>query len=125
MSDLPSDLLDIVEHLDNSQKSLDVLGGLLFRALARINGLDKRVVALDKFVERVTLLDEITSKMARRLRRLEASPEAISPDEQIKETPLPPMRRNRRGRPKGALNRKTILKQRMAELSADRLGTAA
>jgi hypothetical protein len=125
MSDLPADLLDIVEHLDGSQKSLDVLGGLLFRTMARLNGLDKRVMALDKFVERVTLLDEITSKLARRVRQIEAQPAAIGPDEQIKETPLPPMRRNRRGRPKGALNRKTILKQRMAELSANRLGSAA
>jgi hypothetical protein len=124
MSDLPTDLVDIVEHLDGSQKSLDVLGGLLFRTMARINGLDKRVMALDKFVERVTLLDEITSKLARRVRRIEAQPSPIVGDE-IEETPLPPMRRNRRGRPKGALNRKTILKQRMAELSADRLGSAA
>jgi hypothetical protein len=128
-SDLPADLIDIVEHLDGSQKSIDVLGGLLFRSLAKINRLDQRVTGLDQVVQRVVLLDEIVSKLAQRLRRLEAQPEAISPDEPS-ESELPKFdpadtRRSRRGRPKGSLNKKTILQQRMAELTGNGLGTAA
>jgi hypothetical protein len=125
MSDLSADLLAVVAELDTSARSLDLVCGLSFKILGRQNALDRRLVEHEKTLERVMLLDQIVSRLAQRLRALENRPEPISPDEQIKETPLPPMRRNRRGRPKGALNRKTILKQRMAELSANRLGSAA
>jgi hypothetical protein len=108
---LPADVADALAALDGSTQSFDVLSGVALKALARSNALSMR---LDKTIEHMQRIDELMTAIARRLRALEAQPAAITMDEV---SPLPPLRVNRRGRPKGAKNRKTILRERLAELT--------
>ena len=119
MSDhrLPAEVAEALAQLDGSTQSFDVLSGAVFKALARTNALGARLDRVDRVVEHVQRLDELMSAVARRLRTLEAQPEPIGADEG-KETSLPPLKVNRRGRPKGVKNRKTILRERLAELTA-------
>ena len=109
--DLPSDIADALAALDGSTKAFDTLSGVALRALAKTNELGRRV---DKTIEHVQRIDELMTAIARRLRRLETAPEAISPDEMVEETPLPKFNpadtRRMRGRPKGSLNKRTLAK---------------
>ena len=120
--DLPSDIADALAALDGSTKAFDTLSGVALRALAKTNELGRRV---DKTIEHVQRIDELMTAIARRLRRLETAPEAISPDEMVEETPLPKFnpadtRRTRRGRPRGSLNKRTL-----ARLAANGAQSAA
>jgi hypothetical protein len=114
MPNLPADVADAIAALDGSVERFDVLSGVALRALARVNELGKRV---DKTVEHVQRIDALMTEIARRLRRLEVVPEPISIDEPM---PLPPLRLNRRGRPKGRRNNKTL-----ARLAANGAQSAA
>jgi hypothetical protein len=125
MPDLPVDVADAIAQLDGSVERFDVLSGVALRALARVNELGKRIDRVDKALEHITRIDELMGALARRLRRLEAT-EPISPDE-VKESALRPAdtRRSRRGRPRGAKNKKTLMRERLAELTGNGLGSAA
>jgi hypothetical protein len=116
---LPADVADALAALDGSTQSFDVLSGVALKALAKTNELGRRV---DKTIEHVQRIDELMTAIARRLRRLEALPDAISPDE-VKESALRPVdtRRARRGRPRGAKNKKTLMRERLAELTSNGL----
>ena len=112
MPDLPVDVADAIAQLDGSVERFDVLSGVALRALARVNELGKRVDRVDKALEHITRIDELMGALARRLRRLEAAPDAITMDE-VSELPAfrpADTRRTRRGRPKGSLNKRTLAK---------------
>ena len=119
MPDLPADVADAIAALDGSVHSFDTLSGVALRALARVNELGKRV---DKTVEHVVQIDTLMTAIARRLRALEAQPEAISIDEVSEMPKFNPAdtRRTRRGRPRGSLNKRTL-----ARLAANGAQSAA
>jgi hypothetical protein len=107
MPDLPVDVAAALAQLDGSIKSFDVLSGAVFRALARTNALGARLDRMDKAIEHVQRLDALMTAITRRLRALEAQPEPILADEPV---PLRPLQLNRRGRPKGRRNNRTLAK---------------
>jgi hypothetical protein len=115
MQDLPVDVADAIAALDGSIQSFDVLSGVALRALAKTNELGKRV---DKTVEHVQRIDALMTAIARRLRALEAQPAPIAEDE-VSELRSADTRRGRRGRPRGAKNKKTLMRERLAELTSN------
>ena len=117
MPDLPVDVADAIAQLDGSVERFDVLSGVALRALAKTNELGRKV---DKTIEHVQRIDELMTAIARRLRRLEAAPDAITMDEVSELRAFRPAdtRRTRRGRPKGSLNKRTLA--RLASNGLDR-----
>ena len=120
MPDLPADVAEAIAALDGSVERFDVLSGVALRALARVNELGKRIDQVDKALEHITRIDELMGALARRLRRLEAQPDAITMDEVSELRAFRPAdtRRTRRGRPKGSLNKRTLA--RLASNGLDR-----